>query len=628
MTVPPLPKRSRLYSLDPMKVGTVEVESLTGYVARVAEAHCVTVSDLVGAELSDPASSAPLLTPYPGTNRANYFYTQSYSINGIAGAPRKWANILEAATMQQTLADLTLLAFEDLFSESRLLRKVSAWCPSCFESRRRSGARYESLLWAIGAVKICPLHKEPLREICPHCRRRLRPLAAHTRPGYCSRCGGWLGYVDAEASTEVELAESDLERETWIAKSIGDLLAVAPRLKGSPLRERLRTNLSACIESATSGNLLAFADLTRSNRDALRYWVSGAHRPQIGDLLRMCYHMRLPVIKLLGDPATADLDIAPLSNDRCISRRHREDEIQIALKRALAEDPPPSVSEVALQLGYVRTDRLYQIDRAQSELLAAKHRAATRALQPRPSRGPRRCERSEMKRTLENSVAREYPVSVPDIAKQYGYANPGCIRLEFPNLCRAIGKKIAQRRNAEMVGKGEILKAALSENPPPTAEQMAKRLGFASAGVLRRNFPALYQALLGQRKAHEEDLRKELHLGLISALAEDPAPTVPAVCERLGVSSSWVYFLHRDLAQAIAARRLQQRAELMGRRRELLRNEVFSIVQKLLGRGERPTQARVQAMLGGDSLRVWTTVSGFLHEAMRNPMALQRQPVH
>ena len=52
MVPAPIPKRSRLYSLEPMNVGTAEVESLTGYVARIAEAHCVTVSDLVGAELS------------------------------------------------------------------------------------------------------------------------------------------------------------------------------------------------------------------------------------------------------------------------------------------------------------------------------------------------------------------------------------------------------------------------------------------------------------------------------------------------------------------------------------------------------------------------------------------------
>ena len=52
------------------------------------------------------------------------------------------------------------------------------------------------------------------------------------------------------------MSESDFKSDLWIAKSIGDLLAAAPRLKGSPLREHLRANLSACIESVTFGNLL------------------------------------------------------------------------------------------------------------------------------------------------------------------------------------------------------------------------------------------------------------------------------------------------------------------------------------------------------------------------------------
>ena len=354
MTVPPIPKRSRLYSLEPMNVGTAEVESLTGYVARIAEAHCVTVSDLVGAELSDPACPTPLFTPYPGKGRSNFFYTQLYSVNGIADVPRKWVSVLETATLRQGLSDLTLLAFADLFSESHLFRNVSAWCPSCFESRRRCGVRYESLLWAIGIVKVCPLHREPLEEICPHCRRRSRPLAAHARPGYCSRCGGWLG--SAGGSTEKSMSESDLEREIWIAKSIGDLLAAAPRAERvSAAGNVCGTNLSACIESATSGNLLAFADITRTPRGALRYWVSGMHRPQIGALLRMCYQIGVPVTQLLGDPAAADFDIAPLRNDRGIQLRRRGDEVRLALDRALAEEPPPSVSELARRLHFARS---------------------------------------------------------------------------------------------------------------------------------------------------------------------------------------------------------------------------------------------------------------------------------
>jgi len=600
---PPVPTRSRLYSLEPMNVGTAEVESLTGYLARIAEAHCVTVSDLAGTELSSSECPTPLFAR-SCKKRSNFFYTQLYSLNGITDVPRKWVSALETATSRQGLSDLTLLAFADLFSESHLFRNVSAWCPSCFERRRHCGVRYESLSWAVGIVTVCPLHRKPLEEICPHCHRRSRPLTAYTRPGYCSRCRGWLG--SASGSTATSVSESDFKREIWIAESIGDLLAAAPRLKGSPLREHLRTNLSACVESATSGNLLAFADITQTSRGALRYWVSGTHRPQIGALLRMCYKIGVPVTQLLGDPAAGNFDIA-LRNNRGIQARRRGAEVRLALESALAEEPPPSVSDVARRLHFAIGERLYQIDRTRSEIIAARHREALRALPPRASRAPRKCERPKMKRILERSLARERPVSITEIAVQNGYSNAGCIRLEFPDLCRSIGRKIAQLKKAEMNANGEVMKAALREDPPPTAGQLAGRLGFSSPGVLARNFPALYTALLARRDVYEESRRRQLHSDLTCALAENPAPTVPDVCERLGISTSWVYWQHGDLARAIAARHLKERVESMEQRRELLRIEVSAIVRDMLDRGERPVQARVRKMLSADSLKALRT---------------------
>ena len=73
-----------------------------------------------------------------------------------------------------------------------------------------------------------------------------------------------------------------------------------------------------------------------------------------------------------------------------------------------------------------------------------------------------------------------------------------------------------------------------------------------------------------RRTAYEEPQRKHLRSDLIDALAENPTPTVLAVCARLGVSSSRLHFLHRDLARAIAARRLRRRAESIARRSDLL----------------------------------------------------------
>ena len=112
-----------------------------------------------------------------------------------------------------------------------------------------------------------------------------------------------------------------------------------------------------------------------------------------------------------------------------------------------------------------------------------------------------------------------------------------------------------------MNGKGEILKGALEEDPPLTAEQMAERLGCGCPGVLRRNFPAEYKALLGGKEwPTRRPKREQLCSALIRALAEDPAPSVPAACQRLGISTSRVYCLYGDLGRAIAARHLTESA--------------------------------------------------------------------
>src|SRR5262249_59893394 len=58
------PPHSRLYSLEPIGIGTPEVESLSSYLNRLAQAHCVTVTMLIAHEL------LPLVgTPAPARAR-------------------------------------------------------------------------------------------------------------------------------------------------------------------------------------------------------------------------------------------------------------------------------------------------------------------------------------------------------------------------------------------------------------------------------------------------------------------------------------------------------------------------------------------------------------------------------
>ncbi|MDB9512090.1 TniQ family protein [Kamptonema animale CS-326] len=49
---PAIPPRSRFYHLEPIGVGTPYVESLAGYLIRLAQEHCVNVGQLILAEIA------------------------------------------------------------------------------------------------------------------------------------------------------------------------------------------------------------------------------------------------------------------------------------------------------------------------------------------------------------------------------------------------------------------------------------------------------------------------------------------------------------------------------------------------------------------------------------------------
>jgi hypothetical protein len=113
-TRPLLPLRSRLYSLEPIGIGSPFVESLSGYIARLADAHSVSVGNLVGRELSVLASS-PLVHPSreQSASDSHGFCARSYAINGMGEASKRWVEAVEAGTMRADLRFLTLLPFEE-----------------------------------------------------------------------------------------------------------------------------------------------------------------------------------------------------------------------------------------------------------------------------------------------------------------------------------------------------------------------------------------------------------------------------------------------------------------------------------------------------------------------------------
>jgi len=77
-----VPSRSRLYSFAPVGIGTPHVESLSGYITRLAEAHVLSIGDIVGRESMERTPS--FATDFPSTERGDpndSFFTRQPTIS-------------------------------------------------------------------------------------------------------------------------------------------------------------------------------------------------------------------------------------------------------------------------------------------------------------------------------------------------------------------------------------------------------------------------------------------------------------------------------------------------------------------------------------------------------------------
>src|SRR5207247_2306305 len=126
---PAVPPRSRLFHLEPVGVGTPETESLTGYVARLAEAHGVSTRHLVVHEILPLLGRPHLAASWTNTGLLSAFWRrETRALNGTRTLARNLVRALEALTGRRGLQSLTLLTWSDVLSVQQLQRPTRAWC--------------------------------------------------------------------------------------------------------------------------------------------------------------------------------------------------------------------------------------------------------------------------------------------------------------------------------------------------------------------------------------------------------------------------------------------------------------------------------------------------------------------
>ncbi|HEU5382243.1 MAG TPA: TniQ family protein [Ktedonobacteraceae bacterium] len=381
-----IPSRSTLFPLKPMALGTRCGESLTSYIARLAEAHCLFVGVMMNKIL------APALTElFPESSRTSLSISdgrQSNTLNGANICTSNAVRILEHFTCRQDLHFLTLLPWAKVFPTVNLMHDHRAWCPVCYDEWRAQGQTiYDPLLWTLQEVSICSQHDVYLNLSCPHqdCQKKQFGIGWRMRPGYCLYCGRWLGMArEALPIALTQIPENELVWQRWICATLGDLLACAPKITVFPARKRVTDTLHFLVQRVSQGSPTAFEQALGLSGRLVAHWLKERKLPRIDGLLRICYALDLSLSEfLLSDLET----LQPCLLSKRVQQRpdrkvrlsvpgFRLSQMQQALENALERDeqPPPTVVGIARRFGH-DSHTLYERWPEHCHVIAARYSA-------------------------------------------------------------------------------------------------------------------------------------------------------------------------------------------------------------------------------------------------------------
>ncbi|MGG6295174.1 TniQ family protein [Leptolyngbya sp. AN02str] len=352
------PHRSCLNHLEIQGIQTFYIESLTGYLSRLSQSHNLPVGILMEREL------ASLVGKQHGGANLHKISKFTDALNGTGVMASELTDALQQLTLKSNLKFLTLVPLAEVLPHNGLLRPDRAWCPACYEAWQEQGQIiFDPLLWTLDCVKMCPYHQCQLVLECPHCCQANAPLAWRSRPGYCSRCDGWLGSsTTLERESDQAWSKDNWDWFTWTANAVGELLAELPQLVVSFSRDNISRNLRVIVDHLCEGNIADFARHLQMPKNTVWLWCKGRNLPKLNALLRICYCLQLPLKSLL-----VGLDEGKLSwsiqrdnqfqkSSRNESKPFESDRVRSYLESIVSSEelPPPSMEEVARRLEYDR----------------------------------------------------------------------------------------------------------------------------------------------------------------------------------------------------------------------------------------------------------------------------------
>lgn len=252
-------KRSQLYEVKTIGVGSPYIECLTSYLIRLSEVHKFYPSSLLSYIVAPVLDKEFLINS--AKRGGNRFYDGARTINTFEQNAIDMVTVLESLTGVQHLDQLTLMGLKEVIPSRYLLK-----------------------------------YKRKLEALCPNPKCRREQAAIRQSQGYCYVCGDWLGQREYDFS---EKQYEITQRDEWINKSIGELLQVAPYIV-PPTIEELALMLEQYVTVLFQSDHRQFCKALGIHPMTLKAIMLRKKRISLQALLSLSLYTKIPLLKLLN----------------------------------------------------------------------------------------------------------------------------------------------------------------------------------------------------------------------------------------------------------------------------------------------------------------------------------------
>jgi transcriptional regulator with XRE-family HTH domain len=334
-------ERSTLYNLEPIGIGTPYVESLTSYISRLAEAHCVSTGSLIS-KIYSPLLKKEYLSKV-SKRGGNGFYDSAIGINGVGKLAGEFSDLTNKLTGRTDLCLTTLQKWSNILPSRGLLKNNKSWCPVCYwESKENGEVIYDPLIWTFQTVPICLKHKTTLLDICQGCNKSVPVISRNSFPGYCSRCGHWLGSLSVSSDSLGN--EDDLLSNVLM---IGDLLA---QCHFDVANTSIHDSIKYYVNEVFDCSPIRAAKQLKIPKTTFVLWASGDSTPSIQYLIQLCKSLGTSIVEFLQREKRVKNIEPPISSTK-VREKHNHDVIRNILDKVIVNKEPISLSALAKKIG-------------------------------------------------------------------------------------------------------------------------------------------------------------------------------------------------------------------------------------------------------------------------------------